>query len=267
MPRHTVCYAFADFDRTRSMLDDYANSRIIKSAAIDLGNILSGRIENFFVTDESVLLASVRQELLTQAKSTQRSIAVVLHLDEYQDRPKASAAILRAVRDFNLEIFEAHQPPRPLVVICVLTGLSAEHLDSAIRSNSVTATNTKPFTVHLHYIAEEHVRHALVKNAASAVNTKAGWTQINNVLFKRLVSDTLGWPQALVQLGGALGQLEITDKLTEADLRQQLTVAERFYVTRTQEIYKEQLKDAVAENVLRHEKLLRLALSPIAVSL
>ncbi|KAL6057177.1 Transcription factor [Balamuthia mandrillaris] len=158
--------------------------------------------------------------LLARAETTlgvqEGRAALVLHIDELNNRGLGVAAMLRAIRDFNTT--NSSKTTGITAVLPVLTGLL---VDEPLRSMAHSGVSDMQPIVHtLHYLSDrKHIDDVfdIVKSAARAV----GCQQLDEFMSMKsledqvrsrptlayllyLVRDTMGWPQAAVQLGGAI---------------------------------------------------------------
>lgn len=179
--------------------------------------------------------------------------ALVLHIDEFQDGPLATRALMTAIVNHN-----CNQPHRLILPVC--TGLFTDDL---LKDDSVPSGAFMRIT--LPYIENsEKAYELMLRGAQSSCHTVALPNALKDAprLVRYLVEDTGGWPMACVQLGVELGIYAHSP--AELENISLMTVVEERVFTFLNETYADTFGDGIGTLISRAGifKVLVLALSP-----
>jgi len=286
-PGYGMHYAYIEFKQT---LSDYSSAEPAKQENINLAEQelltnLQPAGQSFSLdyilnhldptpTKEPMTNMRISTKNLTEDKKTS---VLVLHIDEYQYRPQAAAAMLRVVRDKNSN--RPQNRPTPYMVV-VLTGLSRTQLElelgldepaqaASAGASRLAITGGVPLEVTLHYSGADVLQ--LLHNAAKAVRRIYSPPFFGSapVHYQRLLEDTMGWPVAVINLGAALAYVNFSpstksEAVTDDDILAALKTVELTYLTYVRKSYKPRI--AARLQSFKVEKLLRVAMSPYSVS-
>jgi hypothetical protein len=183
----------------------------------------------------------------------EKTCALVLHIDEFQNGPLATRELMTAIVNHN-----CNQPRRLILPVC--TGLFTDDLlkDDSMPSGAF-ARITLPYIE-----SSEKAYELMLRGARSSCHTVALPSVLEDAprLIRFLIEDTGGWPMACVQLGVELGPYaHLPDKLENISI---MSVVEDNVVTFLHEAYDSTFGDGIGTLLSRAGifKVLAMALSP-----
>lgn len=219
-------------------------------------------------TFENVVLDLVSFWRNKEGLSSGANACIVLQIDEFQKSPKTTANIIRCVRDINRKL--ARRSPGRVAIIPVATGLVSKETFAEARDKNdpiFDVTDMMAGRYELPYLpnssSDDKARVQKLFNNTLEACGRSPMQETLPLQLQMILDSCFGWPQAVVQLAGALDLLRKAHQFTRSEINwcdvedSMLGCLEKFY-------NREQLVGSLgSETAVR--KLFYLAMSPFAV--
>ena len=222
------------------------------------------------------LLAEWATAIRAQAKqkdAARLTVCLIVHVDEFQMRPWASACLVRAIRDAN----ETLEGELNVCVLPVLTGLTTDETERYLKRDVVSGVDTHE--IHVQYFAPrssaamqvsinaysaDFAAHLTHRGALRSPALTPGHFQTIPQL-RLLFEDAGGWTLGLVRLGAATArQVEVEGTIRKVNWStvEQETCKALFKAYKASEA---QLGEGLGFSASGWPKLLLLVMAPFAV--